>query len=138
MGTGTLAEALAWVEYCNGAGTTEWAQRRRRNGREGALRVRYWGLGNEMYGDWQVGAMSAEEYVREATRWARAIKMLDPDAVLVSCGMNGWSDWDRSSSTVWRPWSTCTRCTSTPAPTTTGPTCCSRTRPSAPSVAPGH
>ena len=57
--------------------------------------MRYWGLGNEMYGDWQVGALSAEEYVREATRWARAIRMLDPDAVLVSCGMNGWNDWDR-------------------------------------------
>jgi hypothetical protein len=48
-----------------------------------------------MYGDWQVGALSAEEYVRTATRWARAIKRLDPDAVLVSCGKNGWDDWDR-------------------------------------------
>jgi alpha-N-arabinofuranosidase len=48
-----------------------------------------------MYGDWQVGALTAEEYVREATRWARAIKMLDPNAALVSCGMNGWNDWDR-------------------------------------------
>ncbi|MGH3155003.1 MAG: alpha-L-arabinofuranosidase C-terminal domain-containing protein, partial [Streptosporangiaceae bacterium] len=48
------------------------------------------------YGDWQVGALSAEEYVATATRWARAIKMLDPDARLVSCGMNGWNDWDRT------------------------------------------
>jgi alpha-L-arabinofuranosidase len=95
MGTGTLSEALAWVEYCNGAGQTEWAQRRRENGHDAPYGVRYWGLGNEMYGDWQVGALSPEEYVREATRWARAIKMLDPDAVLVSCGMNGWNDWDR-------------------------------------------
>jgi alpha-L-arabinofuranosidase len=95
MGTGTLSEALAWVEYCNGSGDTAWASRRRENGRDAPYRVRYWGLGNEMYGDWQVGALSAEEYVREATRWARAIKMLDPDAVLVSCGMNGWNDWDR-------------------------------------------
>jgi alpha-L-arabinofuranosidase len=95
MGTGSLPEALAWIEYCNGAGGTEWARRRRENGREEPYRVRYWGLGNEMYGDWQVGALSAEEYVRTATRWARAIKMADPDAVLVSCGMNGWDDWDR-------------------------------------------
>lgn len=95
MGTGTLAEALAWVEYCNGAGDTAWARRRRAGGRERPYGVRYWGLGNEMYGSWQVGAVSAEEYVREATRWARAIRMLDPDAVLVSCGMTGWSDWDR-------------------------------------------
>jgi alpha-L-arabinofuranosidase len=95
MGTGTLEEALAWVEYCNSAGRTSWASRRRANGRDEPWRVIYWGLGNEMYGDWQVGAYSAEEYVREATRWARAIRMLDPQAKLVSCGMNGWNDWDR-------------------------------------------
>jgi alpha-N-arabinofuranosidase len=95
MGTGTLEEALAWVEYCNGAGNTEWADRRRANGHAEPYQVRYWGLGNEMYGDWQVGAVSAEEYVRTATRWARAIKMLDPQAELISCGMNGWNDWDR-------------------------------------------
>ncbi|MBO0786779.1 MAG: alpha-N-arabinofuranosidase [Actinobacteria bacterium] len=95
MGTGTLDEALAWVEYCNGTGETAWARRRRENGHPEPYRVRYWGLGNEMYGDWQVGALSADEYVRTATRWARAIKMLDPDALLVGCGMNGWSEWDR-------------------------------------------
>jgi alpha-L-arabinofuranosidase len=95
MGTGSLEEALAWIEYCNGAGATEWALRRRQNGRDAPYRVRYWGLGNEMYGHWQVGAMSADEYVREATRWARAIRRLDPEAALVSCGNNGWSDWDR-------------------------------------------
>jgi len=95
MGTGSLEEALAWIEYCNGTGQTYWAQRRRENGHPAPYGVRYWGLGNEMYGDWQVGALSAEEYVRTATRWARAIKRLDPGAVLVSCGMNGWNDWDR-------------------------------------------
>jgi alpha-L-arabinofuranosidase len=95
MGTGSLEEALAWVEYCNGSGDTAWARRRAGNGHAEAYRVRYWGLGNEMYGDWQVGAMSAEEYVRTAARWARAIKRLDPEAVLVGCGMNGWNDWDR-------------------------------------------
>jgi alpha-N-arabinofuranosidase len=95
MGTGTLEEALAWVEYCNLAGRTDWAERRRSNGRGEPWRVTYWGLGNEMYGDWQVGAFTAEEYVREATRWARAIRMLDPQAKLVSCGMNGWNEWDR-------------------------------------------
>jgi alpha-N-arabinofuranosidase len=54
MGTGTLADALAWVEYCNSAGRTAWADRRRANGRGEPWRVTYWGLGNEMYGDWQV------------------------------------------------------------------------------------
>ncbi|MDX6344799.1 MAG: alpha-L-arabinofuranosidase [Trebonia sp.] len=95
MGTGTLAEALAWVEYCNSARNTAWASRRRGNGRAEPYGVRYWALGNEMYGQWQVGMMTAEEYVREATRWARAIRMLDPGARLVACGETGLTEWDR-------------------------------------------
>jgi alpha-N-arabinofuranosidase len=95
MGTGTLEEALAWVEYCNSTARTHWAQRRRANGRDEPYGVRYWALGNEMYGEWQVGALSAEEYVAEATRWARAIRMLDPNVRLVGCGQTGWHDWDQ-------------------------------------------
>jgi alpha-N-arabinofuranosidase len=94
MGTGTLAEALAWVEYCNSARNTYWAARRRANGRDEPYGVRYWGLGNEMYGPWQVGMMTADEYVREATRWGNAIRKLDPEAKLVSCGETGLTDWD--------------------------------------------
>ena len=94
MGTGTLEEALQWVEYCNTERATYWADRRKDNGHTEAYKVPWWGLGNEMYGRWQVGALSAEEYVAEATRWARAIKMLDPSARLVSCGEVGWTDWD--------------------------------------------
>jgi len=95
MGTGTLEEALAWLEYCNSARPTGWADRRRRNGHEKSFGIRWWGLGNEIYGPWQVGALSAEEYVAEATRWARALRMLDPSIHLVSCGELGWTDWDR-------------------------------------------
>jgi alpha-N-arabinofuranosidase len=95
MGTGTLKEALAWVEYCNSERATYWAERRRMNGRNEPYGVTWWALGNEMWGEGQVGAMSVSEYVREATRWARAIRMLDPHAKLVSCGWNGWDDWDR-------------------------------------------
>ena len=95
MGTGTLAEALAWVEYVNSARNTDWAARRRANGRDEPYGVRYWALGNEMYGSWQVGQLTAEEYVREATRWARAIRMIDPAAKLVSCGETGLKEWDR-------------------------------------------
>jgi len=95
MGTGTLSEALAWVEYCNSAARSYWADRRRENGRDEPYAVPHWGLGNEMYGEWQVGQLSADEYVRLASRWARALRRLDPDVKLVSCGMNGWNDWDR-------------------------------------------
>jgi alpha-N-arabinofuranosidase len=95
MGTGSLEEALAWLEYCNSGRDTYWANKRRENGHAEPYQVKYWGLGNEMYGEWQVGALTAEEYVREATRWARALKMLDPDIQLISCGKTGWNEWDR-------------------------------------------
>lgn len=97
MGTGTLDEALAWVEYCNGTGDTYWANRRRANGHPDPYDVRYWGLGNEMYGDWQIGSLTADEYVAIARRWALALRRYDPDLVLVGCGLNGWSDWDRTA-----------------------------------------
>lgn len=63
MGTGDLAEALDWVEYCNSAASTYWAQQRRENGHTEPYGVIYWGLGNEMYGDWQVGQLAAPDYV---------------------------------------------------------------------------
>lgn len=94
MGSGTMDEAQAWVEYCNGTGDTEWANRRRENGHEEPYRVRYWGLGNEMYGSWQIGQKTAEDYVKEARQWAKVLTWTDPSIELVSCGQNGWSEWD--------------------------------------------
>jgi alpha-L-arabinofuranosidase len=83
------------VEYCNGTGDTYWARQRRANGHPEPYGVRYWGLGNEMYGDWQVGQLTAAGYVTKARQWAKAIKWLDPAVKLVSCGQSGLDDWDR-------------------------------------------
>lgn len=49
MGTGSLREALAWVEYCNGKGNTYYANLRRKNGREEPYNIKYWALGNEVW-----------------------------------------------------------------------------------------
>lgn len=95
MGSGSMDEAQAWVEYCNGSGDTEWVRRRRANGRQQPYAVRYWGLGNEMYGPWQIGALSAEDYVTKAREFAKVMHWTDPQIELVSCGENGLTDWDR-------------------------------------------
>lgn len=95
MGTGTMDEAQAWVEYCNGTSNTYWANLRRKHGHEEPYRVKYWGLGNEMYGRWQIGALSAEDYVKKAREFAKVMKWIDPSIELVSCGQTGWTDWDR-------------------------------------------
>src|SRR5262245_25590689 len=94
MGSGTMDEAQAWVEYCNGTGNTSWAQLRRRHGHAEPYRVRYWGLGNEMYGSWQIGNLNAHDYVKKARAFAAVMKRTDPSIQLVSCGQNGWSEWD--------------------------------------------
>ncbi len=95
MGTGTIDEAQAWVEYCNGTGDTYWANLRRRYGHEEPYGVKYWGLGNEMYGEWQIGALEAEDYVKKAREFAKVMKWTDPSIELVSCGLSGLTDWDR-------------------------------------------
>jgi len=95
MGNGTMDEAQSWVEYCNGTGNTSWANLRRLHGREEPYRVKYWGLGNEMYGTWQIGSLSVEEYVNKAREFAKVMKWTDPDIQLVSCGLDGLQDWDR-------------------------------------------
>ena len=95
MGTGTIDEAQAWVEYCNGTGDTYWANLRRQNGHEEPYGVKYWGLGNEMYGEWQIGALEAEDYVKKAREFAKVMKWTDPGIELVSCGLSGLTDWDR-------------------------------------------
>jgi alpha-L-arabinofuranosidase len=97
MGTGTIDEAQAWVEYCNGVGATEWAARRRANGHPQPYRVRYWGLGNEIWGPWQIGQLSADDYVKKARQWAKVLIRTDPVIELVSCGESGWSDWDETT-----------------------------------------
>jgi alpha-N-arabinofuranosidase len=95
MGSGSMDEAQAWVEYCNGTGNTSWANLRREHGYLEPHRIRYWGLGNEMYGSWQIGHLSAEDYVKKARTFALVMKRTDPTIQLVGCGHNGWSEWDR-------------------------------------------
>jgi alpha-N-arabinofuranosidase len=82
------------VEYCNGTGNTSWANLRRQHGYPEPHRVRYWGLGNEMYGAWQIGNTSAHDYVKKARAFALVMKRTDPSIQLVGCGHNGWSEWD--------------------------------------------
>ncbi|KZV67952.1 glycoside hydrolase family 51 protein [Peniophora sp. CONT] len=95
MGTGTLEEALNWVEYCNGTGDTYYANLRRKNtGHDEPHNVKYWGIGNECWGPWIVRQQTAEEYAAACRQWAHALKLVDPSLILVSCGQTGLDEWD--------------------------------------------
>src|SRR5215218_4186060 len=86
---------LAWfTEESNRFGTDEYIEYCRVLGTE-PYNVRYWGLGNEMYGEWQIGALEAEDYVKKAREFAKVMKWTDPSIELVGCGLSGLTDWDR-------------------------------------------
>jgi alpha-N-arabinofuranosidase len=94
MGTGTLDEAAGWVEYCNYERGTRLSDLRRQGGHAQPYGVKLWGLGNEVFGDWQIGRKDLGEYIRAAVEFAKVMKWVDPGIKLVACG-SGESGWDK-------------------------------------------
>src|SRR5215813_2855742 len=98
-GLGSVADARHWVEYCNESRHTYWADQRRKNGREEPYKVKYWALGNEIDGPWQLGNKSAEEYAKFALEAAKAMRLVDRDIKLVASGSSNygadWISWNR-------------------------------------------
>ncbi len=102
LGTGTPETSAALVEYCNVAKGTRWSDLRREHGYERPHAVKYWCLGNEMDGFWQIGHMPAREYGRKARDAARQIRTVAPDTQLIACGssapfMPTYLVWDRET-----------------------------------------
>jgi len=100
FGTGTVEMAVNYVEYCNVNRGTKWSDLRRSHGYEQPHNVRYWCLGNEMDGPWQMGQLTGREYGRKAVDTARQIRVIDRDVRLIACGSSGtnmpqYLVWDR-------------------------------------------
>ena len=86
MGNADAAEAARWVEYCNGGPETPQGQRRAANGSPEPFNVRTWFVGNEQFGNWQVGTCDAETYARRYEHYAAAMLAVDPDLDLIAVG----------------------------------------------------
>ena len=100
FGTGTVEMAVDYVEYCNLERGTRWSDLRRSHGYERPHNVRYWCLGNEMDGPWQIGQLQAREYGRKARDAAKQMRVVDPNLQLIACGSSGtfmptYLTWDR-------------------------------------------
>ncbi len=92
-GLGSVSEAAEEVEYANGSERTRWGAERAKNGHRQPYNVRWWGVGNEMYGDWQLGHIPAERYAVRHNAFARAMREVDKDLKLVGVGApGGWND----------------------------------------------
>ncbi|UUZ84814.1 hypothetical protein LJK88_15005 [Paenibacillus sp. P26] len=94
-GSGTPEEAAEWVEYCNGGADTPMGRLRAANGHVEPYGVKYWEIGNEVWGPWQVGHCSAEQFAERYVRFAQSMKAADPGIVLLACG-DAKMDWNQT------------------------------------------
>jgi alpha-N-arabinofuranosidase len=85
-GTGTPEEMADWVEYCNLRAAGRWARLRAEHGSPEPYDVRWWSIGNENYGDWEIGAKSAAEWGRYVVEAAKMMRRVDEDLRIVVAG----------------------------------------------------
>lgn len=85
-GNGTPEEAAAWVEYCNGSPETPMGRLRAANGHPAPYNVRVWEIGNELYGDWQIGHTDASGNARRFVEFRRAMLAVDPTIEIIATG----------------------------------------------------
>ncbi|MGC8639718.1 MAG: hypothetical protein ACP5XB_07535 [Isosphaeraceae bacterium] len=87
------ADAAAWVQYCNGPADTAWGKVRAQRGHAEPYHVKYWSLGNEVWGGWMGGVhCDPKTYARRIGVYAAAMKRADPTIRLLASGL--WGDWD--------------------------------------------
>ncbi len=102
FGTGTPETTVALLEYCNIDKGTKWSELRRSHGYEKPHNIKYWCLGNEMDGPWQIGHIPATEYGLKARDAARQMRGLDASVKLIACGSSGpfmptFLEWDQQT-----------------------------------------
>jgi len=92
-GQGSETLAAEEVEYVNGASSTPMGRWRAENGRLEPWGVKWWSIGNEMYGDWQLGHMPLGDYVTKHNRIAELMRAEDPGIKIIGVGAVGpWSE----------------------------------------------
>ena len=92
-GLGTVEEVAEEIQYCNGSVDSDMGRLRASNGHPEPYGVKWWAVGNEMYGDWQLGHMPLSEYVKKHNSMAEAIWDVDSTAKLIAVGHVGeWSE----------------------------------------------
>ena len=85
-GFGDAYSAAQWVEYCNASAQTLAGGWRAKNGHKAPYNVKYWCVGNEMFGPWQLGFMQMEHYTLKHNQVVEKMWKVDPKAVLVGVG----------------------------------------------------
>jgi alpha-N-arabinofuranosidase len=90
MGTGSPREAREWVEYCNGTGDSTLTAERRRNGSAEPFNIKYWGIGNELWGCG--GSLQPTAYAAETKRYLTFLNHFG--IYKIACGPRGTNPFD--------------------------------------------
>ncbi len=85
-GFGDAHSAYEEVVYANGSVDTPMGRWRAQNGNPVPYNVEFWCVGNEMYGDWQLGFMALKHYTLKHNRFAKKMWKADPSIKLVGVG----------------------------------------------------
>jgi len=92
-GQGNETLAAEEVEYANGSAETPMGKWRSANGHPAPWGVKFWSVGNEMYGNWQLGYMPLPDYAKRHNRFAQVMRAKDPSIKIVAVGAVGaWSE----------------------------------------------
>jgi len=92
MGTGTIEEARRWVEYCNVKEGPYYAGLRIKHGYPEPHNIKFWSLGNEMDGPWQMGHLDAEDYCKKAREAAKLMVRTSPEIKLIAAGSSNYRE----------------------------------------------
>jgi alpha-N-arabinofuranosidase len=85
-GLGDDHSAAEEVEYVNGSATSRLGRLRAANGHPTPYGVKIWGIGNEMYGEWQWGHIAITQYPEKHNRIVKAMKKVDPSIKVIASG----------------------------------------------------
>jgi alpha-N-arabinofuranosidase len=85
-GFGDARSAAEYVEYANSPATTPWGAKRAASGHPEPYRVKFWNIGNEMWGSYQYGYMPLAQYAVKHSLFAKAMRKVDPGIVLIASG----------------------------------------------------
>jgi len=91
----TADEAAAWVEYTNGPASSRYGSMRAANGNREPYGVKYWEVGNEIWGSWVRGHSDAATYANNLNRYVQKMKAIDPNIKIIACGDNDMN-WNRT------------------------------------------
>lgn len=85
-GFGDAYSAARWVEYVNGSVNTSMGKLRAENGHPNPFNIKYWCVGNESYGHWQLGHTSLKNHIIKHRMFAEKMLEVDPGIKLIASG----------------------------------------------------